>query len=176
MPEEQKIIGIGEYAVAEHEYQKLITYSLGSCIGLTLYDPASRLGGLLHAQMPLSRMAPAKSKERPGMFVDTGVTTLIAALLRRGASRRGLVACAAGAASLFNDADMFDIGRRNYTVLRKLLWKNNILLAAEDVGGSSSRTMWLEMETGRTTLRRQGSLIDLHPGSPCAPRIPTKKE
>ena len=55
-------------------------------------------------------------------------------------------------------------------VLRKLLWKNGILLAAEDVGGSFSRTMWLETATGRTRLKRQGSIIDLHPGSPSGHR------
>ena len=162
----QRIVGVGDYAVSDQEKQKLITFSLGSCIGLTLFDPAARVGGLLHAQMPLSRMSPARGEERPGLFVDTGVTALLGTLLELGASRRNLVACIAGAASIFNDEDAFDIGRRNYMVARKLLWKNKILVAAEDVGGSFSRTMWLEMSTGRTRLKRQGTLLDLHPGSP----------
>jgi chemotaxis protein CheD len=163
---QQRIIGVGDYAVSELKDQKLITYSLGSCIGLTLYDPTSRVGGLLHAQMPLSRMSPGRGEERPGMFVDTGVTVLLQTLLELGASRRSLIACVAGAAALFGDRDTFDIGRRNYMVVRKLLWKNKILLAAEDVGGGFSRTMWLEMATGRTRLKRQGTLLDMHPGSP----------
>jgi chemotaxis protein CheD len=162
----QHIVGVGEYVVSESTDHKLITYSLGSCIGLTLYDPSCRIGGLLHAQMPLSRMSPERGEERPGLFVDTGVTAMMQALLERGASRRSLVACVAGAASLLGDSDTFDIGRRNHLIVRKLLWKNKILVAAEDVGGSFSRTMWLEMNTGRTQLRRQGRMLDLHPGTP----------
>ena len=162
----QRIIGVGDYAVSNEEDEKLITYSLGSCIGLTLYDPTSRVGGLLHAQMPLSRMSPGRSEQRPGLFVDSGLAALLGTLLELGATRRNIIACVAGAACLFGDADTFDIGRRNHTIARKLLWKNKILVAAEDVGGSFSRTMWLEMATGRTRLRRQGRLLDMHPGTP----------
>ena len=172
MDPRQRIVGVGDYAVSHLEEEKLITYSLGSCIGLSLYDPTTKLGGLLHAQMPLSRTAPVKGEERPGMFVDTGVTALLSELLWMGASRANLIACVAGAATLLGDKDVFDIGQRNFMVLRKMLWKNRILLAAEDVGGSFSRTMWLEMATGRTTLKRQGSLIDLHVGSPSSPSEP----
>ena len=159
-----RIVGVGEYVVSDAADQRLITYSLGSCIGLTLYDPASGIGGLLHAQMPLSRMAPERSRKRPATFVDSGVTAILETLLGLGAARRRLVACVAGAAALFDDGQFFDVGRRNHLVLRKMLWKNGILVAAEDVGGSCSRTMWLDTATGRTGLKRQGSIIDLHPG------------
>lgn len=157
------MVSVGEYLVADGD-QRLITYSLGSCIGLTLYDPGTRVGGLLHAQMPLSRTAPERSADRPAMFVDTGVAALLEDLLGMGASRRQLVACVAGGANLLDDDRLFDVGRRNQLVLRKMLWKNGILVAAEDVGGSCSRTLWLDTATGRTGLKRQGSHIDLHPG------------
>jgi chemotaxis protein CheD len=159
-----RIVGVGEYVVSDGADQRLITYSLGSCIGLTLYDPDSGVGGLLHAQMPLSSMSPERSKTRPALFVDSGVTALLEALLGLGASRRRLVACVAGAAALLDDERLFDVGRRNHLVLRKMLWRNSILVSAEDVGGSCSRTMWLDTGTGRTGLKRQGSVIDLHPG------------
>jgi chemotaxis protein CheD len=155
---------MGEYLVSAGGDQRLITYSLGSCIGLTLYDPTTGVGGLLHAQMPLSRTAPERSSRRPATFVDTGVAALLAELLGLGASRRHLVACVAGAATLLDDDRLFDVGRRNHLVLRKMLWKNGILVAAEDVGGNCSRTLWLDTADGRTGLKRQGSVIDLHPG------------
>jgi chemotaxis protein CheD len=102
--------------------------------------------------------------QRPATFVDTGVAALLAELLGLGASRRHLVACVAGAATLLDDDRLFDVGRRNHLVLRKMLWKNGILVAAEDVGGNCSRTLWLDTADGRTGLKRQGSVIDLHPG------------
>ncbi|HTX69529.1 MAG TPA: chemotaxis protein CheD [Thermoleophilia bacterium] len=162
--EQRRVVSVGEYLVSGGDDQQLITYSLGSCIGLTLYDPTAGIGGLLHAQMPLSRTSPERSRERPAMFVDTGVAALLEDLLGMGASRRQLVACIAGAANLLDDDRLFDVGRRNHLVLRKMLWKNGILVAAEDVGGSCSRTMWLDTATGRTGLKRQGTVIDLHPG------------
>lgn len=97
------------------------------------------------------------------MFVDTGVTALLETLLGLGAARRQLVACVAGAAALLDDERFFDVGRRNHLVLRKMLWKNGILVSAEDIGGDCSRTMWLDTATGCTGLKRQGSVIDLHP-------------
>lgn len=166
----QRIVGVGEYLISDSSHERMITYSLGSCIGLTLYDPDAGVGGLLHAQMPLSRISPDKGESRPGMFVDTGVAAMLAALLGRGASRRRLIACAAGGAALLGDSDAFDIGKRNYMVLRKLLWKNRILINAEDIGGSFSRTMWLDMTTGSTRLKRQGLLIDLAPDAGRRPR------
>jgi chemotaxis protein CheD len=164
-PETRRVVSVGEYLVSEGGAEgQLITYSLGSCIGLTLFDPTTGAGGLLHAQMPLSRTSPERSKTRPAMFVDTGVAAMLTDLLDLGASRRQLVACVAGAANLLDDDRLFDVGRRNRLILRKMLWKNGILVAAEDVGGSCSRTMWLDTATGRTGLKRQGSVIDLHPG------------
>lgn len=162
--EHRQVVGMGEFAVSDAGQLRLITYSLGSCIGLTLYDPESSLGGLLHAQMPLSRMSPDRSRTRPGLFADTGVTAMLERLLALGASRRQLVACIAGAAVLLDDDRFFDVGRRNHLIVRKMLWKNGIPVAAEDVGGNCSRTMWLDTTTGRTGLKRQGSVVDLHPG------------
>ena len=165
MAEKQKrVVGVGQYAVSDGEDQQLITYSLGSCIGLTLWDPTTGVCGLLHAQMPLSRMAPERSKKRPALFVDTGVAAMLEELLGLGATRRQLVACVAGAATLLDDDRFFDVGRRNHLITRKMLWKNGILVAAEDVGGGWSRTLWLDTATGYAGLKRQGSVIDLHPG------------
>jgi chemotaxis protein CheD len=156
------VVGVGDVAVSVSAGDLLITYSLGSCIGLTLYDPAARVGGLLHAQMPLSTTAPQKARERPAMFVDTGVATLLQAVLELGASRHTLIACVAGAANHLGDNGFFEKGRRNHVVLRKMLWKNDIMIAGEEVGGTVSRTLSLDMSVGRTILKREGSTIDLY--------------
>lgn len=157
----ERIIGISELAVSSSAEDVFITYSLGSCVGLTLYDPDRQVGGMLHAMMPVSSMDPARAERHPAMFTDTGVATLLQALFDMGASRKRLVAKVAGAAVQMDQNGLFRIGERNQMVLRRVLWKNDILLAGEDVGGGVSRTLLLEMATGRTLVKCNGSLRDL---------------
>ncbi len=157
----ERIIGISDLAVSDSADDVFITYSLGSCVGLTLYDPDLKVGGMLHAMMPVSTMDPARADRHPGMFTDTGVAALLQGLFDLGASRKRLIAKVAGAAAQMDQNGMFRIGERNQMVLRRVLWKNDILLAAEDVGGSVSRTLLLEMATGRTLVKCNGSLREL---------------
>ena len=139
----------------------LVTYSLGSCVGLALYDPVARVGGLIHCVLPVSSIDPAKARMNPCMFTDTGAPALIQSILNLGAQKDRLIARVAGAASLLNGKGAFDIGERNYIVLRKVLWENKILVAAEDTGGTIARTICLYMNTGRTTVKSRGLERDL---------------
>lgn len=154
-------VGIGDMKISYSQHEILITYSLGSCIGLTLYDPVAKVGGLVHTMLPLSKQDPEKAKKNPYMYTDTGVQGLIQELFNIGATRRNLVAKVAGGAKLLDEKGLFRIGERNYTVLRKVLWKNDILINAEDVGESKSRTMILYMDNGRTTIRSAGVEVEL---------------
>ncbi|HOX06990.1 MAG TPA: chemotaxis protein CheD [Planctomycetota bacterium] len=160
-PPAQQTVGISEMLVRSGGEDVLVTYSLGSCVGVAAYDPVARAGGLIHCMLPLSKIDAAKAAAAPAMFVDTGVPALLNALFEYGAERKRLVVKVAGASSLLDEKGLFKIGERNYTVLRKLLWKNNILIAAEDVGGQVARTMYLHMATGRTVIRSQGQERDL---------------
>lgn len=149
-------VGISGMAVSADPGETLITYSLGSCVGLSLWDPAAGVGGLIHSMLPLSKIDPAKAAANPCMFVDTGIPALLQALFDRGAQRRTLVAKVAGGSQIMDEKGIFNIGERNCTVLRKLLWKNEILVSGEDTGGSLPRTMSLCMQTGRTVLKSRG--------------------
>src|SRR3990172_8226025 len=155
------VVGISEMRVSREAGEVIITYSLGSCVGVSLFDPGAQVGGLVHCMLPLSRMDPEKAKRHPCMFTDVGIPALIQAVLDLGGSRKRLVAKVAVGASPLNDGGMFKIGERNYTVLRKVLWKNEILIAAEDVGGTSARTMSLRMADGRTFIRSSGTEVEL---------------
>jgi len=135
----------------------LITYSLGSCIGLTLYDPEMRIGGLIHCMLPHSQTDAAKAEQNPCMFVDTGVAALLRSLFDRGVIRKNLIAKIAGGSNLLDDKEIFKIGERNHTMVRKILWKNDILIRAEDVGGSHPRTMSLQIADGKTFIRAGGA-------------------
>jgi chemotaxis protein CheD len=157
----ESVVGISDLRATADPEETLVTYSLGSCIGLSLYDPVAGVGGLLHAMMPVSTADPVKAAGIPAMYTDTGATALLQAVFDLGATRRNIIAKVAGAASQMDSACMFRIGERNYMVLRKVLWKNEILIAAETVGGSASRTMYLEMASGRTLVRSNGSVREL---------------
>jgi chemotaxis protein CheD len=139
----------------------LVTYALGSCIAVIAHDPVRRIGGMIHYMLPSSATSPEKAAARPAMFADTGVPLLFTSLYKLGAEKSSLVVKVAGGGSLYDDKGMFEIGKRNYTLLRKLFWKNNIIIAAEDVGGSKSRTARLWVDTGRCTITHEGVETEL---------------
>lgn len=135
----------------------LVTHALGSCLGLMVYDPAAQIGGLLHAMLPLSKINPEKAEANPYMFVDTGVPRLFQELYRLGGEKKRMIVKAAGCGQPLGNNEIFKIGERNFTTLKKLLWKNNVLLAADDVGGSSSRTVHFDVSTGDIHISSNGT-------------------
>lgn len=134
----------------------IITHALGSCLGLILYDPEARVGGLLHAMLPLSRINRDKAKANPYLFVDTGIPALFEAVYGLGAKKKHLVVKAAGCGAPLGNNEMFKIGQRNHAMLKKLLSKNNLMLAAEDVKGTVNRTVQFDVSTGRTIVSCKG--------------------
>ena len=139
----------------------LVTHALGSCLGLTVWDPEIQVGGLLHAMLPLSKINKEKANANPFMFVDTGVPCMFKQLYEWGAQKQRLIVKAAGCGNPLGKNEMFKIGERNHTLLKKLLWKNNVLLKAEDVGGTRSRTVHFDVSTGRVVISSGGEESDL---------------
>jgi chemotaxis protein CheD len=160
-PRPTQTVGISEMIVSTNPADVLVTYSLGSCVGLTLYDPVVKVGGMIHCMLPLSKIDETKAAKAPAMFVDTGVTTLIQEMFNHGADRGRIQARVAGGGSPMDEKGMFKIGERNYQVLRKVLWKNSILIQAEDCGGTAARTVYLYLESGRVVIRSNGACKDL---------------
>ena len=151
-----RTVGISEMVVERDTDNVIVTYSLGSCLGVAVYDSVARVGGMIHCMLPLSKIDPAKAQAMPAMFVDTGVPALLQACFDLGADRSRLRLSVAGAGSPLDDKHVFNIGDRNLAVLRKILWKNSLLIAAEDTGGSEPRTLYLEMKTGEVYLKARG--------------------
>ncbi len=151
------IVGIADMKLSGAPGDIIVTHALGSCLGIAVHDPVAGVGGLLHAMMPEGRMNKEKAAANPFMFVDVGVPVLFRSLYNAGAIKDRMVVTVAGGANVHNVGnDRFKIGKRNYIVLKKLLWKNNILINTEDVGGSGARTMYLEIGTGRVWLSTAG--------------------
>jgi chemotaxis protein CheD len=111
--------------------------------------------------LPLSKIDPLKAKAQPYMFVDTGVPMLFKEVYRLGAEKKRLVITAVGCSSPLDDKGYFKIGERNFTVLRKLLWKNNALIDKQDIGGSKSRTVSISLDTGKIIMKSQGEETEL---------------
>ena len=132
---------------------EIVTHALGSCLGLMVYDPVAHVGGMLHAMLPLSKINPEKAAANPYMFVDKGVPILFKEVYNLGGQKERLIVKAAGCGSPMGKNEMFKIGERNYTVLKKLLWKNGVLLKAEEIGDSISRTVYFDIATGRVTIK-----------------------
>jgi chemotaxis protein CheD len=151
----KQIIGIADMKVSNTPSDILITYALGSCLGITVYDSVAKVGGMLHIMLPLSTNNAAKAAENPLMFVDTGVPQLFKACYNLGAKKERLILKVAGGASLRQNQqeDQFQIGKRNIVMLKKLLWKNNVIIHSEHVGENYSRTMAMNIADGEVTLK-----------------------
>lgn len=147
------VVGIGEMAVSGRPGDILVTYSLGSCLGVAVVDVVARVGGLIHCQLPQAKLDEEKSRRRPAMFVDSGVPLLLRRLEECGAERSRLVIKVAGGAKIMDAGNVFRIGERNVTALRKVLWKENLLIKAKDIGGEQPRTLSLEVGTGSVAIQ-----------------------
>jgi chemotaxis protein CheD len=154
------VVGIAELKLTADPAARLVTYALGSCLGIAIHDPVAEVAGLLHAMLPDSAIDAEKARRTPAMFVDTGVPLLFRESYKLGARKERMVVKVAGGAFAGADAnaDQFQIGKRNFLALRKLLWKNGVLLHAQDVGGlQTSRTVFLDVATGAFTVRSNGA-------------------
>jgi chemotaxis protein CheD len=152
----KKIVGIADMGVSQNNEDGLITYSLGSCIGVAIYDPVARVGGLLHYMLPDSQLDPQKAQKNPFMFADTGIPMLFKETYRFGASKNRIIVKVAGGSQILDDSGFFNIGKRNYMALRKILWKNNVLIKSEDIGGQVSRTVRLDLSSGKVWIKYSG--------------------
>lgn len=154
-------VGIGGIAVTAAPGAVLITHGLGSCIAVMLHDPRRKAAGMLHFQLPTSTLSPARAAEEPGTFADTGIPLLFERMYALGCRKQDLVVKVAGGGS-FNDPNgTFDIGRRNHTAMRKIFWKAQVLVAAEDVGGNRSRTARLFVDSGQITIQSGSQVFPL---------------
>jgi chemotaxis protein CheD len=150
------VVGVGGLAVSNNQSVVLTTYSLGSCLGITIYDPVAKVGGLLHAMLPESSLNPAKAAEQPAMFVDTGLRALFRAAYELKLEKHRVQLCVAGGAQIMDESGFFNIGQRNYKRLSELLKAHCINPNAEAVGGFVSRTMQIDLGTGEVWLKISG--------------------
>ena len=137
----QLVVDIADCKVSDDPNVELITYSLGSCIGVGIWDPKAYVGGLLHYMLSDSKHSPDKAAQCPAMFADTGIPMLFRSVYELGAVKQRLVVKIAGGGSFFQTGEAMNIGKHNYVMLRKIFWRNNVMIDAEHIGDTISRTM-----------------------------------
>lgn len=138
----------------------ITTLGLGSCVGIALYDPVTKITGLAHIMLPDSTKI--RNNENRAKFADTGIDELVNKMTRLGASKTRLVAKIAGGAQMFafnNNSEMVRIGERNIEASKKRLKELNIRLLAEDTGLNYGRTVEIYSETGDFLIKSVGKPI-----------------
>lgn len=151
-------IGVGEHGASRAPGEAVKTYALGSCVAVVLLDPRTRTVGMAHIALPDSEVQPERVKTRPAYFADTGIPALFEAMQAHGAAPngRGMMAKLAGGAKVMDHNSVFNIGKRNVLAIRKILWKYGLGPVAEDVGGEISRTVTVEVSSGKVIIDSAG--------------------
>ncbi len=144
------LVGIGEFRVAKG-FAVLKTIGLGSCLGLALYDPLEKIGGLAHVMLPKSHNGTVRSAK----YADHAVEMMLEAMERIGCKRHNIIAKIAGGAQIFEHMtmDFLKIGERNVEIVRSLLKEYNIRVVSEDVGGKLGRSVYFFTNNGKMLVK-----------------------
>ena len=135
----------------------LVTYALGSCIGLCFHDPRLRLGALLHIMLPLNMET---GRKNPLKYADTGIKETLKQLEAKGASRARMTVKIAGGAKMFEvsgGSGLGNIGQRNIESVHTILKRENIRLIGEYTGGTVARTLLFDVASGQGCIRSYGA-------------------
>ncbi len=148
-------IGIADMKMAQYQGE-LITYALGSCIGICLYDPKLKLAAMVHIMLPLNMEA---GRKNPMKYADTGIRETLKEMEKKGAMRSRMIAKIAGGAKMFEvsgNGSLGNIGQRNIESVRMTLKREGIRLVAENTGGSVARTLSFDPATGQGCIKSYG--------------------
>src|SRR5688572_27024943 len=159
-----RTIGVADCLTSADAAESLITYALGSCVAVVMYDPIAQVGGLLHFLLPDCSLDSTRGRSNPLVYADTGIPILLDRCLQIGARKSRLAVSVAGGANVIADGGFFDIGRRNALSCRKALWKAGLLLRAEALGGAVSRSVRIDIATGKVWIKEAGGAsVELAP-------------
>lgn len=150
-------VGLGEIHISREPKDVLVAYGLGSCLGISMYDPDKHIAGMLHALLPLH---PHGTHDQSPRYVDSGIVTLLAEMIRAGANRNRIVVRMAGGANMLaepGDGQSSNSRSRNVEAALATFDALNLTLNSQEVGGKSGRTVRLYVQDGRMTVRTMGN-------------------
>ena len=152
---QKKIVGLSDLKMSDSPGDTLVTYSLGSCLAVVTYDRKQQRAGLLHVMLPdsgIEKLSKSSIAFNPYKYVDTGVPELFRRHYKYGTDKKDICIGVFGGAQVFDRNDYFNIGKRNYLALRKLLWKEGVLITHEHVGSNVHRTVRVDIGSGTITV------------------------
>lgn len=147
------VVGISDLKIAKMP-DTLITYALGSCVGICMYDKSKQIGGLSHILLPESTVS--MDSVNTLKFADTSIPELIKRLEKLGANKASLTAKIVGGAQMFQNtgnSQIGQIGQRNVQAVKEALSKQKIRIIAEDTGLNYGRTIYFNLSTGEVTVK-----------------------
>ncbi len=145
-------VGIADLNVGR-DSDTIVTYALGSCVGICLYDTDKKIGGLAHIMLPSSKEA-SSPHDNLRRYADTGLAELINIMSMKGANTSRLTAKIAGGAQMFSvSSAVFNIGERNVASVKQLLQSYRIRLIAEETGDNYGRTVYFHVNDGIMEIR-----------------------
>jgi chemotaxis protein CheD len=147
------IVGVSDMKVSNDPDSVLVTYSLGSCIGIAVFDPVIKVGGLLHYMLPESSLDGTKAASNPFMFADTGIPRLFKSVYELGGAKSRMRVIMVGGSKVLDQNGFFNIGKRNEMAARRLFHRNNVVIDFADTGGSGNRTIRLAIRDGKCWLK-----------------------
>ena len=158
--EEMVVVGLGEMQVSADPNTILACLGLGSCIGISAFDPVNRVGAMVHVVLPHGNNTDCEKS--PTKYANTALPAMIKAMESKGAQRAKIIIKIAGGAKIIHTVpvgSILDIGDRNITAVKNAMAENKLSIKAEDIRGTLGRSMWLSIETGVTKLRTTASPV-----------------
>jgi len=158
--EEMVVVGLGEMQVSNDPNMVLACLGLGSCIGISAYDPVARVGAMVHVALPHGNVADCGRS--PTKYANTALPSMINQMESKGAVKSRIVIKIAGGAKIIHTVpvgSILDIGDRNITSVKGSAAENKLSIKAEDIRGTLGRSMWLNIDTGVTRLRTSASQV-----------------
>ncbi|QHW34003.1 chemotaxis protein CheD [Paenibacillus rhizovicinus] len=149
----QQVVGIGEWRCSNIESETITTFSLSTCVGVTVYCPYRKVSGMLHILLPTPRKE-EEAEKQPGRFATTGIPLLIREMTEiYGCRKSSLEVRLYGGASSGKRHEIFEVGSRNLEQAQAELRKLNLVPKIAEVGGSISRTLEMNVKTGIVHMR-----------------------
>lgn len=151
----RRVVGISDMIASDNPTDTIVTYSLGSCLAIVCYDSVVKAAAMIHIMLPdsnIEKMSKNAASFNPLKYVDTGFTELMKECQKFGMRKSNICLSVFGGAQIFEREDHFNIGKRNYIALRKMIWQNGLLIRHEHVGGRVHRTVKIDVDSGEITL------------------------
>ncbi len=150
------VVGISDCKLSKDPSDTIVTYALGSCVGLSLYDPLATVGGILHLMLPDSRFRSRGRELNPFAYADTGFYAFMEKAMALGAAKGRLQAKVVGGSNMLQHSAVLDIGKRNAEAMLSILSREGIPVTARSLGGTVGRSMQLDLSDGSVLVRILG--------------------